>query len=71
MYDIYIYIHIIGPTYIPCLRNCLQRRAALQDPNEDLGLGFPYDTFLGESRPQRPQEASQQGGSWDGGDGGG
>ena len=26
-----------------------------QDPNEDLGLGFPYDTFLGESR-LRPVE---------------
>mmetsp|Transcript_30599 Transcript_30599/g.49205 ORF Transcript_30599/g.49205 Transcript_30599/m.49205 type:complete len:257 (+) Transcript_30599:48-818(+) len=27
-----------------------------KDPNEDLGLGFPYDTFLGESRPARPLE---------------
>lgn len=29
----------------------------LQDPNEDLGLGFPYDTYLGEVRPKRAQEA--------------
>ena len=27
-----------------------------KDPNEDLGLGFPYDTILGESRPARSQE---------------
>ncbi|CAK8997915.1 unnamed protein product, partial [Durusdinium trenchii] len=27
-----------------------------KDPNEDLGLGFPYDTYLGEVRPKRAQE---------------
>ena len=40
-----------------CLDVRPPKTVGCQDPNEDLGLGFPYDTFLGESRPAR-QEAT-------------
>ena len=39
-----------------CVERNFQNSKLLQDPNEDLGLGFPYDTILGESRPARSQE---------------